>query len=335
MMLRAIWVLTLALVGSAVLIGQTPQARPAETISISGRVVDQTSAPFANLAVSLDIPGSSAPAATTKTNQNGDFTFLALPPREYELHFRSLGFKPHQVLVSALKDANVGTVVLEAAPTDVDGVTVEARSAPLWESQITQTLKPQSDQKEPIKTTLCQVVASPDSFNGKIVQFRAVVGTGPESSVLRDESCFADVWLSMGDDWTPPAQEFAYMQRFWDFRTPEKLAWKPVPPLQPVVLRRDKAYRRFWKLVDKQCKSKGRKSAFFHCPVYQVMVTFTGRFDYSDGKLIVTRDVESKRIVGIGSIRFGHLGAWNSQLVVQSVSDPMATPIEPAEAATK
>ncbi len=279
-----------------------------------------------------------APGTTTNTNQDGDFTFLPVPPREYELHFKSLGFKPLQVVVSALKDTNVGTVVLEVAPTDISGVTVEVPGvtaevvAPLWESPTTKTLKAQPDQKEPIKTTLCQVVASPDSFNGKLVQFRAVVGKGPESSVLRDEGCFADVWLSMGDGWTPAAREFAYMVTFWDFRTPEKLAWKPVPPLRSVVLRRDRAYRRFWKLVDKQCMSKAPKAP---CPAYQVTAIFTGRFDYSDGKLIVTRDVQSKRIVGIGATRFGHLGGWNSQLVVQSVSDALATPLEPAEAPTK
>ncbi len=118
------------------------------------------------------------------------------------------------------------------------------------------------------------------------------------------------------------------MRNFWDFRTPEKLAWKPVPALQPIVLRRDKAYRRCWKLVDKQCKVRGSKSP---CHGYQVMATFTGRFDYSDGRLIVTRDAASRRIVGIGATRFGHLGGWNSQLVVQSVSDVVAETIERSE----
>jgi hypothetical protein len=180
----------------------------------------------------------------------------------------------------------------------------------------------------PIKTMLCQVVASPEYFNGKIVQFRAAIATGPESSTLKDDHCFADLWLSVGDTSTPPAaREFAYMHTFWDFRTPDQLDWKPVPPLLPIMLRKDRAYRRFWKLVDKECKSRGLNPTSSPCPAYTVAATFTGRFDYSDGKLVVTREVESKRIVGIGAARFGHLGGWNSQLALESLSNVAATSI--------
>ena len=200
----------------------------------------------------------------------------------------------------------------------------------LWFAVIPGVASGQAGGTEPIQTTLCQVVASPEFFNGKVVQFRAAIATGPESSTLKDDHCFADVWFSAGDTSTAPAaREFAYMHTFWDFRTPERLEWRPVPLLQPIVLSRNRAYRRYWKLIDKPCKSKGLRSTS-PCPAYQVAGTFMGRFDYSDGRLIVTREVESKRIVGIGPVRFGHLGGWNSQFVLQSVSDVVATPTEPS-----
>jgi Carboxypeptidase regulatory-like domain len=193
--------LILALVGLAMGLTAETQPGPAATVAISGRVVDQASAPIPNVDVSLAVQGSSEPGTTTKTNQDGVFTFSAVLPREYELHFKSLGFTPLQTVVSALKDTHVGTVVLEVAPTDVDGVTVET-SAPLWESQITQTLKPQPDQKEPIKTTLCEALQQPNAAGADLIHFRTRISPGVEDSptVLFDRSCSAVVVLLGPDD---------------------------------------------------------------------------------------------------------------------------------------
>ena len=82
----------------------------------------------------------------------------------------------------------------------------------------------------------------------RLCSFGRLVPTGPGSSVLDDEGCAADVWLSMTGDPNPPALEFSYMRELWDFRTPDKLEWKPMPPLPPIVLKKDRGYRRFWKL---------------------------------------------------------------------------------------
>jgi hypothetical protein len=60
-----------------------------------------------------------------------------------------------------------------------------------------------------------------------------------------------------------------------------------------------------------------------------VVATITGRFDHSDTPLAAFRNEKT------GSVKyhfagFGHLNAALSQLVMQSVSEVVATPIDPA-----
>ena len=57
--------------------------------------------------------------------------------------------------------------------------------------------------------------------------------------------------------------------------------------------------------------------------------TFTGQLDYADHRLKAYRD-KGRKVIGAGGGGFGHLGAWDLRLVVESVSDVVATKIEPA-----
>src|SRR5579864_8088085 len=54
----------------------------------------------------------------------------------------------------------------------------------------------------PVKITLCELVASPERFQDKIVEVRAVIQTGLQTSLLRDDTCSAFIWLA-GMDETP------------------------------------------------------------------------------------------------------------------------------------
>src|SRR6202142_2748340 len=197
-MLRATCAVILALVGSVVLIAQAPQTRSAATVSITGRVVDQASAPISNVDVSLAVPGSSAPGTTKKTNQSGDFTFSAVSPREYELHFRRPGFRPFTAMVPLSKDLTLPTIVLFQSGI-IDATVTAEETAPLVASPITQTLRPQSDQKEPIRTTVCDLMRDPAQFNGKMVRVRATVRIGFEVGGLVDSSCPERLLGGFGD----------------------------------------------------------------------------------------------------------------------------------------
>ncbi|MFO0366043.1 MAG: hypothetical protein ACK55F_15355 [Acidobacteriota bacterium] len=50
-----------------------------------------------------------------------------------------------------------------------------------------------------------------------------------------------------------------------------------------------------------------------------------GRIDYADHRLRAYRNKDGK-VIGVGGNGFGHLGAWNIRLVMESVSDVVAIP---------
>jgi hypothetical protein len=163
---------------------------------------------------------------------------------------------------------------------------------------------------EPIQTTLCELMKAPPRFNGKMVQVRArIVG-----DVIADDTCPGTIWLSVGDEGSSGAQEFAYIDHLMDIRTPERLDWRPLPPMPAVTLKNDRELRR----LDKY-RGNRRK--------YNVSATCTGRFEHGGGKLVAIRATGSRNVV-LGPLRYGHMGAWDSQLVLQSVSNVAAKPID-------
>jgi hypothetical protein len=59
--------------------------------------------------------------------------------------------------------------------------------------------------------------------------------------------------------------------------------------------------------------------------MYSVTATMTGRFEHASLKAI--RDTSNK-IEIIEPVGFGHMTMWDSQLVLQSVSDVVAKPVD-------
>jgi len=152
---------------------------------------------------------------------------------------------------------------------------------------------------EPIKTTLCELVKEPELFNGKVVQVRAIVVYGFEASLLRDESCSADIWLAAG---------------FSVNLTLPGGGQKPSDP--PVTLTEDSEYRKMGEYLSKNYKTCP------YCPLYTVTVNAIGRFDHIEK---LRTDPKDRRYVG-----FGHMNGYESQLVLQFVSDVVAKPIDPS-----
>ena len=73
-----------------------------------GQVTDATGAPVPDVAVVLKLVGSAEVIAHTKTGETGEFTFLAVAHRSYEIRFECPGFRPETKMVIAEKDADVG-----------------------------------------------------------------------------------------------------------------------------------------------------------------------------------------------------------------------------------
>lgn len=205
--------------------------------------------------------------------------------------------------------------------------------------------------EQPIKTTLCELKTEPERFNGKIVQVRAALITSMEIGGLQDVTCSAWVHLAFSSDTYMSGhqgEQFAFVPVIRDPNNPHQLIWNPSiakpttwdadhPPSaltwRPVVIPRlvftsDNAQiRRLEKYSGaKYMRPNGQRC--WYCPLYRTMATVTGRFDHSDTPLVAFRT----GTMGKASYHFagfGHLNAALSQLVVQSVSDVVTTPIDP------
>ncbi len=173
-----------------------------------------------------------------------------------------------------------------------------AMPATLDRSHMTQSLTSGG----PIKTTICELVKSPERFNSKMVQVRARVATGFETSLLVDDSCSGHVWL-----------ETCLSCR------------KESGP--PIALKRDAEYQKMQQYLDMEYKSP-RGDCCISCPLYSVTVTATGLFQHADKKGIA--DPKRRMLTG-----FGHLNAYESQLVLESVKDVPATPIDKSKYKSK
>jgi hypothetical protein len=92
--------------------GQVKSDEPVQSVRIKGRVSDASGAPVGDATVVLKLAGSDETTATTKTTETGEYTFLVVPHRSYELHFYSAGFRPEKKSVTADKDTDVGTLTL-------------------------------------------------------------------------------------------------------------------------------------------------------------------------------------------------------------------------------
>jgi hypothetical protein len=97
----------IAVVLLGVVIGQVKSDEPIRSVRISGRVMDVSGAPVGDAAVALKQAGSTETIANTKASEKGEYTFLVVPNRSYELHFEAPGFRPETKLVTADKDTDL------------------------------------------------------------------------------------------------------------------------------------------------------------------------------------------------------------------------------------
>jgi hypothetical protein len=131
-----------------------------------------------------------------------------------------------------------------------------------------------------LKTTICEVVANPDSFDGKMIELRGDVSAGLETNILYDGNCrskgrFPDRILFETADVPKAGRTFV---------TPDD----------------DSEYRKFWNLVGAYKEPKGKRRSIVP-DKYTVTATVIGRFDaltasHAGGKLVLksVRDVVAR-----------------------------------------
>jgi hypothetical protein len=154
--------------------------------------------------------------------------------------------------------------------------------------------------------------------------------SGFEVFTLADKACGSDfrIWLDVTDSPPSAATEYASISSVADAKHPEKLTWVAIEKRLPVTLNHDAEVKKLESYLTKEFTPE-RGSRCVGCPLYSVTVTITGRFDHSDRRLKAFRDKNGK-IVGFGAVAYGHLGAWQSRLVMGSVSEITATKIDPS-----
>jgi hypothetical protein len=122
-----------------------------------------------------------------------------------------------------------------------------------------------------LKTTICEVVANPDSFDGKMIELRGDVSAGLETNILYDRNC-----RSKG-------------------RFPDRILFetKDVPKegRSFVTPGDDSEYRKFWNLVEAYKEAKGKRHSIVP-DKYTVTATVIGRFDavtasHAGGQLVL------------------------------------------------
>jgi len=291
---------------SGIAFGQVRPSQPSQTktIRISGKVADITGEAIPNAEVKIKASGGSGPEITTKTDLHGSFVLTPVASKEYALDIRMPGFKIlHRTIQEDIKaSVELGTITLEVAPTDLEGQYI-VPPVDLIASPVTAELLPIAGRPDgPVHTTICELIKDPQRFNGKMVQLRATIRSGFEVSLLRDDSCSASIWFA-GPDAT--------------YTTVGRTSTSS----PPVVVRQDDEYRKMNSFLMKEYKAK-KGSLCVGCPLYTVTATVTGRFDH------VSKDgVDAKARMMIG---FGHLNTYESQLVLESVSEVEAKPIDPS-----
>ncbi len=149
----------------------------------------------------------------------------------------------------------------------------------------------------PIKTTLCEVSAAPEHYRGKVVEIRAVVQTGYQTSLLRDDSCSTFIWIEgidvVGES---PDNQAASADAV-------------------TALKKDRQFQKMLDYLDKKYKPKGG-AVCSRCPLYKVTATVVGRFEYV-GKM--GTDAQEG---------FGYMKSYDSRLILLGVSNPVAETID-------
>ncbi len=103
-----------------------------------------------------------------------------------------------------------------------------------------------------VRTTICEVVSNPGSFDGKIIELRADVLAGLESNALYDKNCGSRKKLPSG----------ILLVESTD------VTWKNRP----------KEYKKFWSLVQAYREPEGKRHSIVP-DKYTVTATVIGRFD--------------------------------------------------------
>ncbi len=167
-----------------------------------------------------------------------------------------------------------------------------------------------------VDTTVCAVLKSPKSFDGKIVRIKGTVEAGFDEFVVKDSSpCgyqIDGIWLAYPGGTKGKAGPVAIVQ----VQPAHNFSGTYTPPTRAAVtLDKSKDFKQFDSLLS-QPHNRGAGMCL-GCARYYVTATLVGRLD-SVADTNLQRDKAGK-VIGFGG--FGNMNAYPARLVLQSVSD--------------
>jgi hypothetical protein len=169
--------------------------------------------------------------------------------------------------------------------------------------------------------SICEILANPQSFDGKIVRVKGTVTAGFDEFALRDAGCnrvINAIWLAYPEGTKGKAGPAAFVQLQLG-RNNKAVA--PSPSRSPVKLDKNKEFKQFDSLLSTPYKAGGM---CLGCVRYTVTATLVGRID-GVKEAGVVRDNSGKFVSANG---YGNLNLYRARLVLQTVSDVSAHEID-------
>jgi hypothetical protein len=172
-----------------------------------------------------------------------------------------------------------------------------------------------TDASAPVTTTICELARSPERFDGKIVSLHAAILIGFERFEVAADECdgrlIDGVWLEYGKG---------------PKRQPTTWCCGDPTPKGPMVLTQNEEFHKFHRDLIAQYKMAGCHE--WDCPCFSITATLTGQFNAV--KTEICPDGRSRCPAGGAETGFGNHGDASARLVIQTVSEVVATPIDRA-----
>jgi hypothetical protein len=173
-----------------------------------------------------------------------------------------------------------------------------------------------------LDASVCEILANPQSFDGKIVRVKGMVSAGFDEFVVKDATCNQAVnaiWLDYPEGTKGKAGPAAFVQLQLGRNNNNAVA--PSVSRSPVELDKNKDFKDLDSLLSTPYKTGGM---CLGCIRYTVVATLVGRLDGAK-EAGVLRDGAGKIVSANG---YGNLNLYRSRLVLQAISDVSAHEID-------